>query len=131
MVVVGSALFRDASDVAGRNGAVGVAFGIAPLSRLTLWTQADARFREGASGEAGYTLLADAAFEVYRGVWLRLSPQLRTDVGDSSEGLFRLNLGLNLLPRSHWNILLSYFRDRDRKTGLVENAFLAQLHLYL
>lgn len=131
VVLVGSAIFRDSSDIASRNGAVGVALGIAPTSRLTLWGQADARFRQGVPGEPGYTLLAEAALEVYRGVWLRVSPQLRTDVGDPSEGVYRINLGLNLLPRTHWNILLSYFRDSDRKTARTVNAFLAQLHLFL
>ena len=129
--LVASGLFRDTSDVASRNGAAGVAVGVAPTSRLTLWAQADASFRQGASGDPGYTLLGDVAFEVYRGVWVRFSPQLRTDVGDSSEGTLRFGVGLNWLPRTHWNVLLSYFHDRNRKTDAVIKTWIAQLHIYL
>jgi hypothetical protein len=131
VVLVASGLLRAASDIDPRNGAVGLAFGIAPTSRLTLWTQADARFRQGTPGEPGYTLLAEAAFEAYRGVWVKLSPQLLTDVGDASAGVFRLNLGLNLLPRTHWNVVLSYYHDHIRGTDASANTVLAQLHLYL
>ena len=131
IALVASGLFRDTSDVASRSGAVGVAVGVAPTSRLTLWAQADASFQQGASGEPGYTLLGDAAFEVYRGVWVRFSPQLRTGVGDSSEGTLRFGVGLNWLPRTHWNVLLSYFHDRNRKTDAVIKTWIAQLHIYL
>jgi len=130
-VLVASGLFRDASDLDPRSGAAGLALGIAPTSRLSLWTQGDARFREGTSGERAYTLLAEAAFEAYRGVWLRLSPQLRTEFGDASAGVFRLAVGLNLLPRTHCNVVLSYYDDRDRKTDRTTKTLLAQLHLYL
>lgn len=130
MTLVASGLFRDASDLDPRNGAFGVAFGVAPASRLTLWTQVDVRLRQGAGG-AGYTFLADAALEVYRGVWLTFSPQLLTDFGDASSGAFRLNLGLKLFPRTHWNVVLSYYDDRVRRTDTSTRTFLAQLHLYL
>jgi hypothetical protein len=131
VVLVASGLYRDASDVEPRNGALGLAFGVAPTSRLTLWTQADARFQEGTEGEPGYTFLGEAAFEVYRGVWVKLSPQLLTEFGDASAGIFRLNVGLTLFPRTHWNVVLSYYDDRVRKTDTSTKTFLAQLHLYL
>jgi len=131
LVLVASGLYRAASDIESRSGAVGFAVGIAPTSRLTLWTQADARFREGVTGEPGYTLLAAADYEVYRGVWVRFSPQLLTTIGDASAGALRLNFGLNLLPRTHWNVVLSYYHDRDRSTDRSSNTWLAQLHLYL
>lgn len=131
VVLVASGLYRDRSSLEARRGAAGLALGLAPASRLALWAQADARFREGSSGEAAYTLLADASLEVYRGVWIRLSPQLRTAYGDTSAGVYRLGLGLNLLPRTHWNALVSYYRDRERLTDRTSSTVLLQLHLYL
>jgi len=131
VALVASGLFRDASDLDPAGGATGLALGFAPTSRLVLWTQADARFREGTSGGPAYTLLADAGFEAYRGVWVRLSPQLRTELGDASAGVLRLAFGLNLLPRTHWNALLSYYIDRDRTTDRSTETLLLQLHLYL
>ena len=129
-VLVASGAFRDASGLVPRSGATGLALGIAPVSRLTLWTEADVRFLDGASGEPAYTLFGQAAYEVYRGVWLELSPQLLTQFGDASAGVFRINVGLNLLPRTHWNVVLAFYNDHDRKTGSSARTFLAQLHFY-
>jgi hypothetical protein len=131
VALVASGLFRDASEVAPRGGATGLALGFAPSSRLALWTQADARFREGASGGTAYTLLADAGFEAYRGVWIRFSPQLRTEFGDASAGVYRVAFGLNLLPRTHWNAVLMYYDDHDRAADRSTRTLLVQLHLYL
>jgi len=131
VALVASGLYRAASELDPRQGAVGLAVGIAPTSRLTLWTQADARFRQGVSGEPGYTLVAEAAFEAYRGIWVKLSPQLRTDYGDAAGGTFRFNAALDLLPRTHWNVILSYYNDRDRRSDRTTRTLLAQLHLYL
>lgn len=131
VVLVASGLFRDASDLSPQSGATGLALGIAPTSRLTLWTQVDARFREGTESGTAYTLLADAGFEAYRGVWLKFSPQLRTEFDDTSAGIVRLAFGLNLLPRTHWNALVSYYHDRDRRTDRTSKTLLLQLHLYL
>ena len=130
-VLVASGAFRDASDLEPRSGAAGLALGIAPGSRLTLWTEADIRFREGSSGEPAYTLFGQAAYEVYRGVWLEVSPQVRTQFGDASAGVFRVSVALNLLPRTHWNVVVSFYNDRDRKTENSSRTLLAQLHLYL
>jgi hypothetical protein len=132
-VLVASGLFRDGSGGGPRGGAAGVALGIAPVSRLALWTQADARFRAGdaGSGSRAYTLLGDASLEVHRGIWIRLSPQLRTEFGDSSTGTVRYVVGLNLLPRTHWNVVLNWYHDKDRETKGTAKTLLAQLHLYL
>lgn len=130
-VVVASGLLRAASDRESRSGATGLAAGFAPFSRLTLWTQADVRFRDDAAGPRAYTVLGDAAFEAWRGVWLRFTPQLRTEFGDSSAGTRRLALGLNLLPRTHWNVILNWYHDRNRSSGRTTKTLLAQLHLYL
>jgi hypothetical protein len=126
-----SGLYRDASRLVPQNGAAGLAFGIAPTSHLTVWTEADAQVEQGASGPPGYVLLNETAFEVHRGVWLKVSPQLRTLPGDASGGVFRMLFEANLFPRTHWNVDVSYYRDESRTTRLVGKTFLAQLHLYL
>ena len=131
MTLVGSALYRDESDQEARHGFTGVAFGIAPTSRWSFWAQADARFRQGESGEPGYTLVGDVAFEVYRGIWASVAPQLRTDIGDSSAGTLRMKLSVNWLARTHWNALIAYFHDRDRSSDRTSNTWLFQLHMYL
>jgi hypothetical protein len=129
-VLVASGAFRDASDLVPRGGSTGLALGFAPTSRLTLWTEADVRFREGSQGEPSYSLFGQAAYEVVRGVWLELSPQLLTQFGDASAGVVRFNVGLNLLPRTHWNVVVSFYNDHDRVTGNSARTFLAQLHFY-
>jgi hypothetical protein len=73
----------------------------------------------------------EAAFEAYRGVWLKFTPQLRTNPGDSSAGVERLGVAIDWLPRTHWNLGVLYYRDQDRTSGLTVKTFLAQLHLYL
>jgi hypothetical protein len=131
VVLVASGLYRGASDLDPASGALGIALGTAPTPRLTLWTQADARFRDGAGGDRAYTLLGELALELYRGIWLKASPQLRTEFGDASAGVFRVNLALDLLPRTHWNVVVSYYHDRERQSGITTKTLLAQLHLYL
>ena len=125
-----SGIYRNESKIEPRNGSGGLAFGFAPTPRVSIWTQADARFRQG-DGSTAYTVLNETAFEVYRGVWLTASPQLRTDFGSASGGVFRVALGANLLPRTHWNVVLKYYRDKNRASDSVTRTFLAQLHLYL
>ena len=134
--LVGSGLLRQGKNGASDFGAAGLALGFAPVSRLTIWTQADARFTDidadaGDGDERAYTLLGDVSLEVYRGVWLRFSPQLRTQFDDSSAGIVRYVFGLNLLPRTHWNLILNWYEDRDRESDAGVRTILAQLHLYL
>ena len=64
-------------------------------------------------------------------MWLKFSPQIRTDYGDTSGGSVRVVFEANLLPRTHWNVGASYYRDRSRVSDLVTKTFLFQLHLYL
>lgn len=130
-VLVVSGLYRGASRVDARNGAGGLAFGFAPTPRLSTWTEMDAQVQQGATGAPAYTLLNETGLEVYRGVWLKFSPQLRTELGNTAGGVFRLAFEANLLPRTRWNVDLSFYRDRGRATGLVTRTLLAQLHLYL
>ncbi len=129
--LVVSGLYRAASDLSPRTGGGGLAFGIAPSSRLTIWSEADARFEQGRSGSPAWTLVNETSYEVHRGVWLRASPQLRTEPGDASAGVFRIAFSLDLLPRTHLNLGASYYRDKLRQTDLVFRTFLLQLHLYL
>lgn len=130
-VLVVSGLFHDASRLEARNGSGGVSFGIAPSSHLTVWTEGDVQFQKGAAGAPAYTLVNETSYEVFRGVWVKVSPQIRTDFGDTSGGLFRWAFELNVLPRTHWNVDLSYYRDRGRLNGFVTKTALLQLHLYL
>ncbi len=129
--LVFSGLYRGKATFESANGASGIAFGIAPTRRLSIWTEADAQFRSGSTGAPAYTLLNETSLEVYRGLWLKVSPQLRTDYGNTSTGLIRWAFEANLLPRTHWNVGLSYYRDKTRSSGSVYETFLAQLHLYL
>jgi len=130
-VLVASGLFHDKSDVNPRDGSAGLAFGFSPIRRLTIWTEGDAQWQQGLPGAPSYVLVNETGFEVYRGVWLKISPQLRTDFGDTSGGTIRWVFELNLLPRTHWNVDLSHYRDKGRSNDIVTKTTLLQLHLYL
>jgi hypothetical protein len=130
-VLVASGLFHDGARLAPRNGSAGIAVGFSPVRRLTIWTEGDAQFQQGLSGAPAYVLVNETGFEVYRGVWLKVSPQLRTSFGDTSGGTFRWAFELNLLPRTHWNVDLSHYRDKGRTNDIVTKTTLLQLHLYL
>jgi hypothetical protein len=128
-VVVASGAYRASSELAAASGSGGLALGLAPLNRLALWTQVDALGVEGAG--TSVVVVHEASFEAYRGVWLKVSPQFRTgnDAGASDTG--RLVLGATLLPRTHWNVNLTYARDRNRDFDVSTDTFMAQLHLFL
>lgn len=125
-----SGLLRRKADFAAGEKLTGVAFGIAPARRLSIWTEANARFVDGISG-AGYVVANETSLEVYRGLWVKFTPQLRTTPGDSGGGTWRTAFALDLLPRTHWNLGLSYYRDKDRRSNRVTKTLLAQLFLYL
>jgi hypothetical protein len=109
----------------------GVAVGVAPGRRLSVWTELDAQGQSGRSGAPLYTVVNETSLEAVRGLWLKVSPQLRTAYGDTSGGTFRLGLEADWLPRAHWNLDASFYRDRDRATTLVSHTWLGQVHLYL
>ena len=73
----------------------------------------------------------ETAFEVVRGMWFKFSPQFRTSQGSSANGVFRTVYEADLLPRTHWNVDVSYYRDDSRSTQLITHTLLAQIHLYL
>ncbi len=95
-----------------------------------MWNQLDAQFRDDAD-ETAYVFVNETSVEVFRGVWLKVSPQVRSDAGSTSPGLVRWLVGADLLPRTHWNVNISYYHDRNRQSDIVSKIFLIQLHLYV
>jgi hypothetical protein len=73
----------------------------------------------------------ETAVEAYRGLWIKFSPQLRTAGGPGFSELRRLLLEADLLPRTHWNVGLSYYHDHNHTFEVNTSTLLAQLHLYL
>jgi len=131
VVVVGSGAFRAASDVRPRSGLAGVALGVAPAPGLSVWSQLDASMVEGPLRQTAWIFVNETAYEVYPGIWAKVSPQYRGDDGSGGGDVGRLVLGVSWLPRTHWNVGLSYFRDRNRLFGISTQTFLSQLHLFL
>ncbi len=128
--VVGSAFYRDSTDLDQKSGSAGGAFGFAPGARVSIWTEVDIDMHPAAVGGTSWVAVNETSVEAYRGVWLKISPQFRTSgSGPGSSDLRRLEFAANLLPRTHWNVNLAYYRDRafDATT----TTLLAQLHLYL
>ena len=76
-----SGLFRDGTDFDARQGATGIAFGYAPTSHVTTWTQFDGQFIDGQDARP-YVFVNETSFEVYRGIWAVMSPQARVGGGD-------------------------------------------------
>jgi hypothetical protein len=73
----------------------------------------------------------ETSLEVYRGIWLKFSPQLRT-AGEApgSSSRRRLAFAVDLLPRTHWNVNLGYYFEQAFDAGST-SMLLAQLHLYM
>jgi hypothetical protein len=75
-------------------------------------------------------VVSEASVEVYRGIWLKFSPQLRTSgEAPGSSDLRRLALAADLLPRTHWNVNVSYYRDHAFDASA--STLLVQLHLFM
>ena len=130
-VVAGSVLHRGASEVAPRSTDTGLSFGYAPAAWLTTWTHADVRFQELGASMRSYIFANQTSVEAFRGIWLRVSPQLRWTDNDPRGEIRRMMFGLDLYPRTHWHVNLSYYRDRLQFSGVRTRTLLAQLHLYL
>ena len=128
--LVGSALYRDSTNREPRSGAAGAAVGFAPGPHLSIWTEVDAHLQSKAVGGRSWVVVNETAVEVYRGLWLKISPQLRTSGGAPGfSDLRRLAIAADLLPRTHWNVNISYYRDRT--LDISTSVLLAQLHVYL
>jgi hypothetical protein len=129
-VIAGSFHYSGSTDVDPTSAAVGGALGFAPASRVTIWTEVDSNLQTKAAGGRSWVVVNETSVEVYRGIWLKFSPQLRT-AGDAP-GLSdsrRLAIEADLLPRTHWNVDVSYYHDHAANAG--SSTLLAQLHLYL
>jgi len=42
---------------------------------VSVWTEADAQFQQGTPGAPAYAVVNETSIEVYRGVWLKVSPR--------------------------------------------------------
>ena len=126
--IVGSAFYRHSTDLDPQSGTVGGAFGVAPASRVSIWTEVDADLQPKAAGGHAWVVVNETAVEAYRGLWLKISPQLRTSDAPGGSDLRRLALAADMLPRTHWNVNVVYYRDRafDATTS----TLLMQLHIY-
>jgi hypothetical protein len=127
--IVGSAFYRHSTRVDPQSGAVGAAFGIAPTSHVSIWTDVNADLQTKAVGGHSWVVVNETSVEVYRGIWLKFSPQLRTSSGAAGSSRVRLGFAADLLPRTHWNVNLGYYYDRAFDTGT--STLLAQLHLFM
>ena len=106
-VLAASALYRGASETAPRSTGTGLSFGYAPAPWLTSWTHADVQFQKLDASSRAYILANQTSVEALRGVWLRVSPQLRwTDIDPRGE-VRRIVYGLDFYPRTHWHVNLS------------------------
>lgn len=128
--IVGSAIYRQSTDVDLQSGAVGGAFGFAPTSHVSIWTEGDANLQPKAAGGRSWVVVNETSVEVYRGIWLKFSPQLHTSGGTPGfSDLRRLAFAVDLLPRTHWNVNVSYYHDHALAAST--SALLVQLHLFM
>ena len=130
-VLVGSVLHRGDSDRAPRSTAAGISFGYAPVAWLTTWTQADARTQDLPGADRTVILTNQTSVEAWRGIWLRVSPQWYRVPDNPRAEIRRMVYGLDLYPRTHWHVNLSWYRDRFVFSDRLDRRLLLQLHLYL
>ncbi|PWT83950.1 MAG: hypothetical protein C5B57_05760 [Blastocatellia bacterium] len=119
--IVGSAFYRHSTDLDPQSGVVGGAFGFSPSSRVSIWTEVDADLQSKALGGHSLVIVNETAVETYRGIWLKVSPQFRRPDALGFPDLRRLAFEADLLPRTHWNVGVSYYHDRafDTSTATV------------
>ena len=130
-VLVGSVLHRGGSDRVPRSTAAGVSFGYAPVAWLTTWTQADVRNQDLPGAGRTVILTNQTSVEAWRGIWFRVSPQWYRVPDNPRAEIRRIVYGLDLYPRTHWHVNLSWYRDRFVFANRRNTRLLAQLHLYL
>ncbi len=129
-VLAVSGIYRASTDLLASERGGGLAFGISPVSHLTIWTEGDVIWSQG-QGTPEYVLVNETSLELFRGFWLKVSPQLLTAFGDTSGGSWRIAFEADFLPRTHWHLSATYYRDESRSVSFVTKTFIAQLHLYL
>ena len=72
----------------------------------------------------------ETSVEVYRGIWMKVSPQFLTSGGASgASDLRRLAFSADLLPRTHWNVNIGYYLDHA--SAATASTVVTQLHLFL
>ena len=103
--------------------------GFAPTSRVSIWTEVDGQLQTKTAGGRSWVVVNEMSIEVYRGIWLKLSPQLRTSGTAGSAGSRRLGLAADLLPCTHWNVNVAYNLDRTAK--VTTSTLIFQLHLFM
>jgi len=130
-VLVGSAIHRGAAGTAPSRTGGGLSFGYAPAARLTTWTHADVQHQQLRTSSRSYIVANQTSVEALRGLWLRVSPQVRWTDADPRGEIRRMVYGLDFYPRTHWHVNVSYYRDHLPFNGQSEQTLLAQLHLYL
>jgi len=130
MVLVGSGMYRNGSRESGRHSSTGVAFGLSPASRVTIWNQADAEFEQD-EDSTSYVLVNETSVELVRGLWFKVSPQAVLGGGRRTSDLFRLGLGTVFLPRTHWNVNVSFYVDHNQDADVTTKTLMMQLHMYL
>lgn len=127
MAIVGSGIYRAASEIAPEQGSAGLAFGFAPVSKFTIWSQGDVKGDE--RNGASFVFVNETAYEAARGLWLKVSPQVRTGSGARPQ-VVRLAVSAEFLPRTHFHVSTSYYRDKP-SGSTPAHTWLLQLHLYL
>ncbi len=130
-VVVASGRYHGATSADPARSGGGVAVGYAPAAWLTTWTQADVQHQVLGPSRRSYIVAHQTSVEVLRGLWVRVSPQVRWTDTDPSGDLRRMVYGVDVYPRPPWHVTVSYARDRVPATGRRVQRLLAQLHLYL
>ena len=88
--------------------------GFSPIRRLSIWTEGGRAVPAGHSRARRLRAHERDGVEVYRGVWLSSRPSSARAPATPSGGSIRTAFELNLLPRTHWNIGLSYYRRPGR-----------------
>jgi hypothetical protein len=129
--LVGSAFYRHATDLDPKSGSVGGAFGFAPTSRVSIWSEVDSSLQVATLGGRRWIAVNETSVEVYRGLWFKVSPQLLTAGLAGFPELRRVVFEADLLPRTHWNVGLSYYHDRNHTDAVTTSTLLLQLHAYL
>jgi hypothetical protein len=130
VTIVGSGFYHGSTNLDPKSGSVGGALGIAPASRVSIWTEVDESLQTKTLGGQQWVVVNETAVEAYRGIWLKFSPQFRSSGGQPGfSNQRRLVFEADLLPRTHWNVGVSFYRDNA--FGASTSTLLTQLHLYL
>ena len=126
--LVASGIFRDGTQIEPKNGSAGLAFGFAPTKRISNWTQGD--IRHNTLDGSSFVFINETAFEATRGLWLKLSPQYRGEAGPQPQ-VMRWAVAAMLLPRTHFGVETSYYRDKPKGSDDAIHVWLLQFHAYL